>query len=529
MLANGVADREAVLAVFDAYDSACEQLAALDVTRLSPADLLTLQSQREHRARTTAVLDHRILAALQAQITPKEIGARTWAQILTIRLRISEAEAARRLRDSADLGPRQSLDGQVLDPTLPACAAALAEGTINLEHVHEIRTAVERAGRYAEPQRCGQLEADLVEAATRITPRTLREVADYALSVLNPDGDSPDIAAHERGITLGRQDPDGLIRISGWVDPELGAYLKTVNQVWGAPGINNPADEAPVSNPSPNPLDHADGLPAPAPAVPVQPETPAIAPTAEPFEQRRTALDAALADPNPAPVPFEELQGRRAALDVDPRSAAGRDTRGASQRYHDALKAVVRNALMSRELGQHNGLPVTVVVSTTLAELHAAAGIAHTSVGTTMPMRDLIRLAAHAHHYLLIYREHTAEPLYLARSKRVASKAQRLVMISRDRGCTMPNCPVSGAGCQGMHAEQDWSAGGQTDITGLGLGCAADNQLAFDTGWTTSIGPDGRVHWHPPPLLDTGQDTVNHYHHPEELLRHREDDSGEQR
>ncbi|AXK75586.1 MULTISPECIES: DUF222 domain-containing protein [Mycobacteriaceae] len=277
MLANGVADREVVLAAFDAYDSACEQLAALDVTRLSPADLLTLQSQREHRARTTAALDHRIMAALQAQSTPKEIGARTWAQILTIRLRISEAEAAHRLRDAADLGPRHSLDGQVLLPTLPACAAALAEGTINLEHVQEIRTAVERAGRYAARQRCGQLEADLVEAATRITPRTLREVADYAVCALNPDGDGPDIAAHERGITLGRQDPDGLIRISGWVDPELGAYLKTVNQVWGAPGINNPADEAPVSNPSPNPLDHTDGLPAPAPAVPIQPATPTVA------------------------------------------------------------------------------------------------------------------------------------------------------------------------------------------------------------------------------------------------------------
>ncbi|AXK75587.1 DUF222 domain-containing protein [Mycolicibacterium neoaurum] len=265
------------------------------------------------------------------------------------------------------------------------------------------------------------------------------------------------------------------------------------------------------------------------PLCPFSPLRRPLRPTAEPFEQRRADLDAALADPSPAPVPFDELQGRRAALDVDPRSAAGRDTCGASQRYHDALKAVVRNALMSRELVQHNGLPVTVVVSTTLAELHAAAGIAHTSVGTTMPMRDLIRLAAHAHHYLLIYREHTAEPLYLARSKRLASKAQRLVMISRDRGCTMPNCPVSGAGCQGMHAEQDWSAGGQTDITGLGLGCAADNQMAFDTGWTTSIGPDGRVHWHPPPLLDIGQDTVNHYHHPEELLRRREDDSGEER
>ncbi|MGN7779900.1 DUF222 domain-containing protein [Mycolicibacterium sp. 22603] len=527
MLANAVSDREAVLAAFDAYDSACAQLAAVDVTRLSPADLLTLQSQREHRARTTAVLDHRIMAALQAQSSPKDIGARTWAQILTIRLRISEAEAGRRLRDAADLGPRHSLDGQLLGPALPACAAALAEGTINLDHVQEIRTAVERAGRYADRHRCEELEADLVAAAAGITPRTLREVADYALCALNPDGDGPDIAAHERGITLGRQDADGLIRISGWVDPELGAYLKTVNQVWGAPGVNNPADDEPVSNPSPNPLDDTDGLPAPAPTVSDQPDTPTITATDEPLEQRRTALDAALAEPSPAPVPIEELQRRRAALDVEPGSAAARDTRGASQRYHDALKAVVRNALMSKELGQHNGLPVTVVVSTTLAELHNAAGIARTSVGTRMPMRDLIRLAAHAHHYLLIYREHTAEPLYLARSKRLASKAQRLVMISRDRGCTMPNCPVSGAGCQGMHAEQDWSAGGQTDITGLGLGCAADNQLAFDTGWTTSIGPDGRVHWHPPPLLDTGQDTLNHYHHPEELLRRREDDSGE--
>jgi hypothetical protein len=179
---------------------------------------------------------------------------------------------------------------------------------------------------------------------------------------------------------------------------------------------------------------------------------------------------------------------------------------------------------MSKELGQHNGLPVTVVVSTTLAELQSGAGLATTSAGTRMPIRDVIRLAEHAYHYLLVYRHHTAEPLYLGRTKRLASKAQRLVMISRDRGCTMPGCPAAGADCQGMHAELDWEAGGRTDITGLGLGCGWDNRLAYETGWTNSIDAHGRIHWHPPPLLDTGQPTLNYFHHPEDLLKPPEDD-----
>lgn len=66
MSANVVSDREAVLAAFDAYDAACEQLGELDFTRMTPAELFELQSRREHRLRTTAVVDHRILAGLQS-------------------------------------------------------------------------------------------------------------------------------------------------------------------------------------------------------------------------------------------------------------------------------------------------------------------------------------------------------------------------------------------------------------------------------------------------------------------------------
>jgi hypothetical protein len=550
MLANQVSDREAVLAAFDTYDSACEQLTALDFTRMTPAELFELQSRREHRARTTAAADHRILAALQAQATPKDIGARSWPEILCTRLRISKDEADRRIADARDLGPRHGMNGEVLEAALPACAAGLATGVINREHVQEIRKALTKAAKYADPAACAELEGVLATAASGITPHTLREVATYALNTLNPDGDGPDLSERKRGITFGRQDVDGMIRISGHVDAELGVYLKTITQVWGAPGVNNPADAEPLNNPVPNPLmgdaevpPDAETEPPEEPAEP-EPAEPAPVPSEEnwfpddasvlaelveyqpePFAERRTALDDAMDD---ARLPADQLAERRSAFDTacedEDGAAAARDTRTKAQRNHDALKAVMRNALMSKQLGQHGGLPVTVVVSTTLGELQDAAGIARTSVGTTMSIRDLIRLAAHAHHYLLLYREHTAEPLYLGRTKRLASKAQRLVMISRDRGCTMPNCPVAGIDCQGMHAEQDWTCGGQTNITDLGLGCGSDNQLAFETAWDTTIGEDGRVHWHPPPLLDVGQDTLNHFHHPEELLRPPDDD-----
>ena len=49
------------------------------------------------------------------------------------------------------------------------------------------------------------------------------------------------------------------------------------------------------------------------------------------------------------------------------------DARTWKQRNHDALLAVLRAMLASGDLGQHNGLPVTVIVTTTLAEMEAAA------------------------------------------------------------------------------------------------------------------------------------------------------------
>ncbi len=69
-----------------------------------------------------------------------------------------------------------------------------------------------------------------------------------------------------------------------------------------------------------------------------------------------------------------------------------------------ALLAGLRGLLASGELGQHNGLPATIIVSTTLAELESAAGYARAPAGApVVPMADVIRLGRHAHHYLAIF------------------------------------------------------------------------------------------------------------------------------
>jgi Domain of unknown function (DUF222) len=82
----------------------------------------------------------------------------------------------------------------------------------------------------------------------------------------------------------------------------------------------------------------------------------------------------------------------------------------------------------SGKLGQHNGLPATTIVSTTLKDLEAAAGKGLTGGGTLLPTTDVIRMARHAHHYLAIFGDGKAIGLY--HTKRLASPGQRIVLYA---------------------------------------------------------------------------------------------------
>jgi hypothetical protein len=192
-----------------------------------------------------------------------------------------------------------------------------------------------------------------------------------------------------------------------------------------------------------------------------------------------------------------------------------RDDRSPAQRYHDALKLGLETAIASGGLGVHRGHPVTVVVTTTLAELTNAADAAPamTGGGSRLPMRDLIAMSAKSIHYLAVFDEHTERPLYLGRQKRIATADQRLICYARDRGCTRPNCLESGYRCE-VHHSPDFARGGRTDADKLFFLCGCDHGMASRGESDTHV-VNGRLGW----TDGTGPPEINRAHHPDELLR----------
>ena len=203
---------------------------------------------------------------------------------------------------------------------------------------------------------------------------------------------------------------------------------------------------------------------------------------------------------------------------------AERDDRTPAQRCHDAFKLGMETAIASGRMGVHRGHLVTVVVTTTLAEINQAAHAvadqsvpmpapARTGGGSRLPMSDLIRLAARAIHYLAVFDDHTERPLYLGRQKRIATADQRLICHARDHGCTRPNCLVPGYRSE-VHHSPDWAKGGRTDADKLFFACGCDHAAASRGELHTEVTASGRLGW----TDGSSPLDINRAHHPDELL-----------
>ena len=126
-----------------ALRAAYDQLAALPIDALTKTELVGVLDDLETLTCQLPAQSHRMLARLQAETTAKEMGAKSWKDVLAIRWRISTIEAARRLDEAAQLGPRRTLTGEPLEPVLPCTALAQAHGLINSEHVKVVRETMD--------------------------------------------------------------------------------------------------------------------------------------------------------------------------------------------------------------------------------------------------------------------------------------------------------------------------------------------------------------------------------------------------
>jgi hypothetical protein len=439
-----------VSTAFSAVDAAVETLGALDWDSLPIRERLQALDRLETVRRKAAACSLDLVGSVERSREPALGGA--IAKVVADVIRVTPAEARRRIRDAGQLQPRTTLTGQTVPPALPATAKAWNAGLLDIEHLRTIQKFITDLPEDIHPATAEKAEAFLAEKAAELRPDQLAKLADRLAASLNPDGTFSDgYRAAQRGFQwCGRQQPDGMSVARLVATPELRALLEAWLAKFAGPGMCNPADESPTV-------------------------------TGEPDQDVRD-----------------------------------RDARTHAQRQHDALVALLRGQLGNPALGRHNGLPVTVVVSTTLEQLSSGAGVAVTGGGSVLPMRDLIRMASHAHHYLCVFDNHTERALYLGRTKRIATGDQRIVLHGKERGCTAPGCDMPGYLSE-VHHVDEWAGGGQTNIDDLTFSCGQHHKLLGPGGWRTRKLKDGRTEWIPPPQLPLPSGT-NDYHHPERLL-----------
>ncbi|AMO63104.1 protein of uncharacterised function DUF222 [Mycolicibacterium phlei] len=373
---------------------------------------------------------------------------------------------------------RAAITGEVLAPVWQRAAALVARGVLGAGHVAVLHRFFDHQCPRSVPFDVREeAEKQLAELGATLNPSQLGKAAERLGQYLDQDGEFSEPVEQKCWLRLGRQRSDGTSTISGVISARMRVFLEAGLAIYDRLHANQPDAVEPIPAPGPDrapqPADRE-----PAPELDLDPE------------------------PEPEPEPSVEVV----------------DTRSAGQRRHDAVMAMLRDLLALRPRGVVNGFPATVVVTATLQDLTAGAGVAVSAGGTVLPMGELIAMAAQAHPYLAVFDKHTNEPLYLGRARRCASTSQRLMLFAMERGCTKPGCTVPAYYTQVHHAVADWAADGQTDITDLTLACGPDNRIVGPGGYRTRKRKDGRTEWLPPPQLDTGQARVNNYHHPERYL-----------
>jgi hypothetical protein len=106
-------------------------------------------------------------------------------------------------------------------------------------------------------------------------------------------------------------------------------------------------------------------------------------------------------------------------------------------------------------------------------------------------------LRCDAHLRAIVVDRH-GSPLWLGRSTRLASPAQRTALAIRDGGCIFPGCDMRADWCDAHH-EPGWETGGRTDVDAMVLLCRRHHGAAHSRRWTLrpSVAPPTSPPDHP--------------------------------
>jgi hypothetical protein len=85
---GAVSDREAITAALDRFEAAQAEVAALSFDALTAPEALSVKDRLETVNRRQAAVDHRLTHQLTTHASPGDLGAKSWTDVLSKRLRI---------------------------------------------------------------------------------------------------------------------------------------------------------------------------------------------------------------------------------------------------------------------------------------------------------------------------------------------------------------------------------------------------------------------------------------------------------
>jgi hypothetical protein len=233
-----------VAAAFDAFDAAVATIGELNLDNYPPGVRLHALERLETARRRQALSSHDLIAGL-AKADPADVGGPVH-KVIADCLRISCAEARRRMRDAEQLAPRITITGETLPPELPATAQAWRDGMLDQQHLRVIQTFVRDLPADTPGDTVECAERFLAQQAAKLRPDQLEKVANRYAVLINPDGKFSDIdRARHRGFTWSAQRPDGMSIGKLVASPKLRANLDAWLARFAAPGMCNPDDESP--------------------------------------------------------------------------------------------------------------------------------------------------------------------------------------------------------------------------------------------------------------------------------------------
>ncbi len=133
----------------------------------------------------------------------------------------------------------------------------------------------------------------------------------------------------------------------------------------------------------------------------------------------------------------------------------------------------------------------TVVVTMTLETLTGGLAAATLDTGDRIAAHTARRLACEAA-IIPVVLSGSREVLDVGRRKRLFTRAQRIALATRDKGCTAVGCRTAAWFCHAHH-DQPWATGGTTDLTNGRLLCPTHHRTAHDPRYETRVLADHQI------------------------------------